>query len=86
MARLAIICNAFFVITIMHMFFKWVPLPDFLANFFAVLGLVMSPIANICFVLWLIGMKISKSVLELPKWQTILIVSMLLVQIGSLIF
>jgi hypothetical protein len=50
------------------------------------LGLVMSPIANICFVLWLIGMKISKTVIVVPKWQTILIVCMLIVQVGSLIF
>jgi hypothetical protein len=68
------------------MFFKWAYLPNFLANFFAVLGLVMSPIANICFVLWLIGMKLSKSVIDIPVWQTILIVSMLIVQVGSLIF
>jgi hypothetical protein len=85
MARLAIICNAFFIITLMHMLYKWVTLPDFLANFVAVLGLIMSPIANICFILWLFGIKLTKSAIEVPKWQTILIVFMLLVQIGAAI-
>ncbi len=83
MARLAIICNFFFVITAMQMFYKWFNLPDFLANFNAVLGLVMAPVANICFIIWLIGMKLTKSVVEIPQWQTILIVFMLVVQICS---
>jgi hypothetical protein len=83
MARLAIICNFFFVITAMQMFYNWFNLPDFLANFNAVLGLVMAPVANICFIIWLIGMKLTKSVVEIPQWQTILIVFMLLVQVCS---
>ena len=67
------------------MLYKWFKLPDFLANFNAVLGLVMAPVANICFVIWLIGVKLTKSQIELPKWQTIAIVFMLLVQIAAAI-
>ncbi len=68
------------------MLYKWFKLPEFLANFNAVLGLVMAPVANICFIIWLIGIKLTKSEVEIPKWQTILIVFMLLVQIGSAFF
>jgi hypothetical protein len=67
----------------MIMLFKWFKLPDFLANFIAVLGLEMAPVANICFVLWLIGIKLTKSQIEIPKWQTIAIVLMLLLQIAA---
>jgi len=86
MARLAIICNVFFVLSVMHMLYKWFKLPDFLANFNAVLGLVMAPVANICFIIWLIGIKLTKSSVEIPKWQTILIVFMLFVQICAAFF
>jgi hypothetical protein len=68
------------------MLYKWFKLPDFLANFNAVLGLVMAPVANICFIIWLIGIKLTKSGVEIPKWQTILIVLMLLVQICAAFF
>ena len=54
MARLAIICNIAFVLTIMKMLMK-LPMPNFLANFIAVLGLEMSPIVNICFAIWWIA-------------------------------
>jgi len=83
MARLAIICNVSFILSLMIMLFKWFKLPDFLANFIAVLGLEMAPVANICFVLWLIGIKLTKSQIEIPKWQTIAIVLMLLLQIAA---
>jgi hypothetical protein len=65
------------------MLYKWFKLPEFLANFNAVLGLVMAPVANICFIIWLIGIKLTKSKVEIPVWQTILIVFMLLIQICS---
>jgi hypothetical protein len=68
------------------MLYKWFKLPDFLANFNAVLGLVMAPVANICFIIWLIGIKLTKSKVEIPKWQTILIVLMLFVQICAAFF
>jgi hypothetical protein len=68
------------------MLYKWFKLPDFLANFNAVLGLVMAPVANICFIIWLIGIKLTKSAVEISKWQTILIVLMLLVQICAAFF
>jgi len=85
MARLAIICNVFFVLSLMVMLVKWFKLPDFLANFIAVLGLEMAPVANICFAIWLLGLKLTKQSIDIPKWQTILIVFMLMVQIAAAI-
>lgn len=82
-ARLAIICNVFFILSLMIMLLKWFKLPDFLANFIAVLGLEMAPVANISFVIWLIGLKLTKTAIEIPMWQTIFIVLMLLVQIAA---
>jgi hypothetical protein len=83
MARLAIICNVFFILSLMIMLVKWFKLPDFLANFIAVLGLEMAPVVNICFVIWLMGLKLTKQSIDIPKWQTISIVFMLLVQVAS---
>jgi hypothetical protein len=81
MARLAIICNFAFVLSLMKMLLKWFKMPDFLANFIAVLGLEMSPVVNICFAIWLLGLKIRKTSIEIPVWQTIMILCMLLIQI-----
>lgn len=81
MARLAIICNIAFVLSLMKMLLKWFKMPDFLANFIAVLGLEMSPVVNICFLIWLIGLKFKKYELAVPVWQTILILFVLIVQI-----
>lgn len=80
-ARLAIICNIAFVLTLMKMLLKWFKMPDFMANFIAVLGLEMSPVVNICFAIWFLAVKIRKSGLVIPIWQTIVILSMLLIQI-----
>lgn len=85
MARLAIICNVFFVLSLMVMLVKWFKLPDFLANFIAVLGLEMAPVANICLAIWLLGLKLTKQSIDIPKWQTIFIVFMLMVQIAAAI-
>ena len=82
MARLAIICNIAFVLTIMKMLMK-LPMPNFLANFIAVLGLEMSPIVNICFAIWWIALKLRKNSIEIPIWKTILILFMLMLQILS---
>ncbi len=56
-------------------------MPDLLANFFAILGLEMSPVVNICFAIWWMGLKLKKREAEVPNWQTIWILFMLLIQI-----
>jgi hypothetical protein len=80
-SRLAIICNVFFILSLMIMLFKWFKLPDFLANFIAVLGLEMSPVANIAFLIWFAGVKWTRKVNFIPHWQTIVILIMLLLQL-----
>ena len=60
MARLAIICNIAFVLTLMKMLLNWFKIPDFLANFIAVLGLEMSPVVNISFAIWWLALKLRK--------------------------
>jgi hypothetical protein len=82
-ARLAIICNFAFVLSLMKMLLKWFKMPDFLANFIAVLGLEMSPVVNICFAIWFIGSKVKKNSVDIPIWQTIMILCMLCLQILS---
>lgn len=63
------------------MLLKWLKLPSYLANFIAVLGLEMSPVANISFGIWYLAMKFTKQPIQVSKWQTIVIVLMLLLQI-----
>ena len=81
MARLAIICNLAFVLSLMKMMLKWFNIPDFIASFIAILGLVAAPVVNISFAIWFIVIKLLKYKIEIPIWQTILILIMLLVQI-----
>ena len=81
MARLAIICNLAFALSLMKMLFKWFSMPNFIANFLAILGLVASPVVNISFTIWFIVIKLLRYKIEIPFWQTILILFMLLVQI-----
>ncbi len=81
LGKLAIICNVFFILSLMIMLLKWLKLPSYLANFIAVLGLEMSPVANISFGIWYLAMKFTKQPIQVSKWQTIVIVLMLLLQI-----
>jgi len=51
----------------------------------AVLGLEMAPFVNLLFVIWFIIHLIRKKTIDLPKWQTIINIFMLLLQIILLI-
>jgi hypothetical protein len=84
-AKLAIICNAFYLFTTAFLFFSWLKIPADIANFMAVLGLEMAPFVNLLFVIWLIINLIRKKSIELPNWQTIINLLMLLLQIILLI-
>ena len=84
-AKLAIICNAFYLFTTAFLFFSWLKIPADIANFMAVLGLEMAPFVNLLFVIWLIINLIRKKSIELPNWQTIINLLMLLSQIILLI-
>lgn len=84
-AKLAIICNAFYLFTTAFLFLSWLKIPADIANFMAVLGLEMAPFVNLIFVVWLIINLIRKKSVELPNWQTIINILMLLLQITLLI-
>lgn len=83
-AKLAVICNAFYIITTAFLFFSWLKIPKDMANFIAVLGLEMAPFANLLFVIWLLINVFTKRVVQIPNWQTIFNLFMLLVQITLL--
>ena len=84
-AKLAIICNAFYLFTTAFLFLSWLKIPADIANFMAVLGLEMAPFVNLLFVIWLIINLIRKKSIDLPHWQTIINILMLLLQIILLI-
>ena len=84
-AKLAIICNAFYLFTTAFLFLSWLKIPADVANFMAVLGLEMAPFVNLLFVIWLIIHLVIKKTIDLPKWQTIINILMLLLQIILLI-
>ena len=84
-AKLAIICNAFYLFTTAFLFLSWLKIPADVANFMAVLGLEMAPFVNLIFVIWFIINLIRKKSIDLPNWQTIINILMLLLQIILLI-
>ena len=84
-SKLAIICNAFYLFTTAFLFLSWLKIPADVANFMAVLGLEMAPFVNLVFVIWFIINLIRKKSIDLPHWQTIINILMLLLQITLLI-
>jgi len=85
-AKVAIICNAFYLFSLLVMNVHWVKLPYEVINFFAVLGLEMAPGVNIAFLLAWALVKVSKSNNFVENWKTILIILMLTIQVGALFF
>lgn len=79
--RLAIICNFFTLLSLLIMYVKWVHFPGILSSYFIGLGIVMGPLVNISFLIFWAVFKLFKQEIIIPKWQTISIVFMLIVQI-----
>jgi hypothetical protein len=86
LSRLAILCNASFLISLAVMYLSSFHLPDFLANFFAVLGLEMAPFLNIVLLGMFVFYWVKKEPITIPKWQTIVNILMLLLQLTTLFF
>ena len=84
-AKLAIICNAFYLFTTAFLFLSWLKIPADIANFMAVLGLEMAPFVNLVFVIWFIINLLRKKEVDLPKSQTFINFLMFLLQITLLI-
>lgn len=84
LSRLAVLCNICYLVTMAVMYIPGWHMPDFLANFFAVLGLEMAPFINIIVVSLLVFAKFNKNEINVPRWQTIMNVGLLLVQLAFL--
>ena len=85
LSKLAIICNVCFVISLIVMFVPKINFPVAFSNFVAVLGLEMAPVVSVFFGIALLFMWRKKKVIELPNWQTIINLLMLLFQLVFII-
>jgi hypothetical protein len=59
-------------------------MPNFLANFFGVLGLEMAPFVNLLLGMLFLIVLFKKIDLDLRKWQTFFNMGMLLIQLFTL--
>ena len=85
LSKLAIICNLCFVFSLMVMLVPNINFPVAFSNFVAVLGLEMAPVVSVLFGVALLFMWGKKLAIELPHWQTITNLLMLLFQLVFII-
>lgn len=83
-AKVAIICNAFYLFTWLVMTVQSLKIPNVIANFCAVLGLEMAPGVNIAFILAWLWVKFTKRENYVENWKTILIFLLFSIQLGSI--
>jgi len=81
LSKLAIICNLCFVFSLMVMLVPNINFPVAFSNFVAVLGLEMAPVVSVLFGVALLFMWGRKQVIDLPHWQKITNLLMLLFQL-----
>lgn len=84
LSKLAVIANLVYIFSTIFLFVTWLKIPRDIAQFIAVMGLELAPFANLVFVLVFVVFTIQKKQTNLPQWQTIFNLSMLLLQIGLL--
>ena len=83
-SKVAVIVNLGYILSTIFLFITWLKIPRDIAQFIAVMGLELAPIVNLVFALILFIQALQKKVINLPNWQTIFNLSMLIVQIGLL--
>jgi hypothetical protein len=83
-SRLAVLCNICFLIDLAIMYIPGWHLPNFLGNFFGVMGLEMAPFVNIVLGVLMIVVVIKKIEINLRNWQTFFNLGMLLIQLITL--
>ncbi|MEI8142451.1 MAG: hypothetical protein WCG90_06260 [Chitinophagia bacterium] len=83
-SKVAVITNLIYLLSTLFLFITWMKIPRDIAQFISVMGLELAPFINILFVFILFIQVIQKKVINLPTWQTIFNLSMLMVQIGLL--
>jgi hypothetical protein len=86
LSRLAVLCNICFLIDMAIMYIPGWHMPNFLANFFGVLGLEMAPFINIVLAILLLIVLFRKIEVDLLKWQTFFNMGMLLMQLITIFF
>jgi hypothetical protein len=84
LSKLAVIANLVYILSTVFLFVTWLKIPRDIAQFIAVLGLELAPLANLAFILVLVVYALQKKQTNLPPWQTIFNLSMLFIQIGLL--
>jgi hypothetical protein len=84
LSRLAVLCNICFLLDMAIMYIPGWHMPNFLANFFGVLGLEMAPFINIVLGVLLLVVFLKKIEVVLLKWQTFFNMGMLLIQLITL--
>jgi hypothetical protein len=83
-SKVAVIVNLGYLVSTLFLFITWLKIPQDIAQFIAVMGLELAPLINLVFALILLIQFLQKKVINLPSWQTIFNLSMLLIQIGLL--
>ncbi len=83
-SKVAVIVNLGYLFSTLFLFITWMKIPRYIAQFIAVMGLELAPLINLVFALVLLIQVLQKKVINLPSWQTIFNLSMLLIQIGLL--
>lgn len=84
LSKLAVIANLVYILSTLFLFVTWLKIPRDIAQFIAVMGLELAPLTNLLFVLVLAVYIFQKKQTNLPQWQTIFNLSMLLLQIALL--
>ncbi len=84
LSKLAVIANLVYILSTLFLFVTWLKIPRDIAQFIAVMGLELAPLTNLLFVLVLAVYLFQKKQTNLPQWQTIFNLSMLLLQIALL--
>jgi hypothetical protein len=83
-SKVAVIANLGYIVSTLFLFITWLKIPRDIAQFIAVMGLELAPFVNLVFAFILLIQVLQKKVINLPSWQTIFNLSMLLVQIALL--
>jgi hypothetical protein len=80
-SKVAVITNIGYIVSTLFLFITWMKIPRDIAQFIAVMGLELAPLINLVFAFILLIQVLQKKAINLPTWQTIFNLSMLLVQI-----
>lgn len=83
-SKVAVIVNLGYLLSTLFLFITWMKIPRDIAQFIAVMGLELAPLVNLVFALILLIQVLQKKVINLPSWQTIFNLIMLMVQIAIL--